>query len=139
MKVLNIYEIGIDGPVACIQCRERYCDCCPERAISIGSLGQVIVSATLCTVCGVCEIACPIGAIEIFNDIVYVCDLCGGRPRCIEACTEGAIRYETGAKTSPSLADLKKKTKRMNPSQKRYFYLKNLSSEVRTKWRRGHA
>jgi len=139
MKVLNIYEIGIDGPVVCIQCKERFCDCCPENAISLGSLGQVIVSPTLCTVCGVCEITCPIGAIEIFNDIVYVCDLCGGRPRCIEVCTEGAIQYETGAKTQPSLADFRKRTKKMNSSQKRYSYLKNLGLEVRKKWRRKRA
>jgi len=139
MKVLNIYETGIDGPVVCIQCQERYCDCCPEKAISIGALSQVIVSPTLCTVCGACEIACPIGAIEIFHNIVYVCDLCGGKPRCVEACTEGAIRYEVGKKTSPSLADLKKKTKRMNPSQKRYLYLNGLGSEVRKKWGKSHA
>jgi Fe-S-cluster-containing hydrogenase component 2 len=139
MKVLNIYETGIDGPVVCIQCKERFCDCCPEKAITMGALNQVIVSSTLCTVCGVCEIACPIGAIEIFNDIVYVCDLCGGRPRCIEACTEGAIQYEAGAKTPSSLADFKKKTKRMNPSQKRHSYLKNLGLEVRKRWRKKHA
>jgi Fe-S-cluster-containing hydrogenase component 2 len=99
----------------------------------------VIVSSTLCTVCGDCEKACPIGSIEIFNDIVYVCDLCGGRPRCIEACTEGAIQYETGAKTLSSLADFKKRTRRMNPSQKRYSYLKSLGLEVRKRWRRKHA
>jgi len=139
MKVLNIYETGIDGPAVCIQCQERFCDCCPEKAITIGSHGQVIVSSTLCSVCGVCEKACPIGAIEIFNDIVYVCDLCGGRPKCIEACTEGAIQYETEAEVYPSLADFKKKTNKMNPNQKRYLYLKNLGSEVRKKWRKKHA
>jgi len=139
MKVLNIYETGIDGPVVCIQCKERFCDCCPEKAISIGALNQMIVSPTMCTACGVCVKACPIGAMEIFNDIAYVCDLCGGRPRCIEACTEGAIQYETETGVQPSLADFRKKTKKMNPSEKRYSYLKYLGSTLRKRWRREHA
>jgi carbon-monoxide dehydrogenase iron sulfur subunit len=139
MKVLNIYELGIDGPVVCIQCKERFCDCCPENAISMGSLGQVIVSPTLCTLCGACETVCPIGAIEIFNDIVYVCDLCGGRPKCVKACTEGAIQYVTETSTHASLVDFAKKTRKMNPDQKRYFYLKNLGLEVRKKWRKEYA
>jgi len=139
MKVLNLYEIGIDGPVVCNQCKERYCDCCPEEAISTGSLGEVIVSPTLCTLCGVCEKACPIGAIEIFQDFVYVCDLCRGRPRCVEVCTEGAISYEAGENEFPSLATVRKETKRMNPCQKRYSYLKKLGFELRKKWRKAHA
>ena len=28
IKIMNLYEIGIDGPVMCIQCKERYCMCC---------------------------------------------------------------------------------------------------------------
>lgn len=136
MKVLNLYEIGLDGPVFCIQCKERYCLRCPEDAITEGSSGQIIVSPTLCTLCGVCEKACPIGAIEIFKDIVYVCDLCGGRPQCVEVCTEGAITYVTDKGKNPSLETLKKGTGRMNPSQKRNSYLKKKGSSVRKSWRR---
>lgn len=139
IKVTNIYEIGIDGPVVCLQCKEQYCSRCSEEAITIGSFGEVIVSPTLCKVCGTCEKACPIGAIEIFNDFVYVCDLCGGRPRCVESCTEGAIAYETEKAEHPSLAVFKKETKTMNPSQKRYSFLKRQGSEVRKRWRRDYA
>ena len=139
IKVSNIYEIGIDGPVVCNQCQERYCDCCPEQAITIGSLGQMIVSPTLCTLCGACEKACPIGAIEIFNDLVYVCDLCGGRPKCVDVCTEGAISYGAKKRAHSSLAVFKKEANRMNPSQKRYSFLKKLGFEVRKKWRKGYA
>lgn len=139
IEVLNLYEIGIDGPVVCTQCKERYCLCCPADALSIGAFGQVIVSATLCTLCAACEKACPIGAIEIFNDFVYVCDFCGGRPKCVEACTEGAITYKTKKKKYPSLAIFKKKTNKMNTSQKQYFYLQNLGVEVRKKWRKRDA
>ena len=115
IKVLNLYEIGIDCPVVCNQCQERYCMHCPEDALVIGSLGQIIVSRTLCTLCGACEKICPIGAIEIFDDIVHVCDLCGGRPKCVEACTEGAITYDENG-DHPSLMSIKKETHKMNPN-----------------------
>ena len=140
IKVLNLYEIGLDGPVLCNQCQERYCLRCPDDALSIGKLGQVIVSPTVCSLCGVCEKLCPIGAVEIFEDIVYVCDLCGGSPKCVEACTEGAIQFESQARTEPpSLAPFLKETKKMNPSQKRCLYLKSQGSRLREKWRTRHA
>jgi len=135
IKVLNLYETGIDGPVVCNQCQERYCMSCPEDALSIGSLGQIIVSPTVCNLCGVCEKRCPIGAIEIFNEIVYVCDLCGGFPKCVDSCTEGAIVLEKNEK-HPSLTAFKKKSTRMNPSQKRFIYLSDKGEIVRKKWRK---
>jgi len=135
IKVLNIYETGIDGPVVCNQCQERYCMSCPEDALTIGTLGQIIVSPTVCNLCGVCEKRCPIGAIEIFNEIVYVCDLCGGNPKCVDACTEGAIIFEKNGNT-PSLAELKKKSIKMNPSQKRFLYLSENGKLLRKKWRK---
>jgi Fe-S-cluster-containing hydrogenase component 2 len=138
MKVLNLYEIGVDGPVACIQCKEQYCLCCPDDAIGIGSLGQLIVSPTACTLCTACEKACPIGAIDIFDDFVYVCDLCGGKPRCVEVCTEGVLSFDSGEKEHLSLAVYKKETKKMNPSQKRQHYLKKTGAEIRKKWGRGN-
>ncbi len=138
IKVINLYEIGVDGPVVCNQCQERYCLSCPEKALSTGKHGQIVVHPELCTLCYVCEMACPIGAIEIFKDIIYVCDLCGGRPRCVEACTEGAITFEI-EEDHPLLATEKKKTENMNPSQKRNFYIQKLGSELRNKWRTARA
>lgn len=134
IKVLNLYEIGIDGPVVCQQCEEHYCMCCPEKALSIGSFGQMVVSPTVCNLCGTCEKVCPIGAIEIFSDFVYVCDLCGGNPRCVEICTEGAITWNPDEVKHPSFSELKQRTKKMNSSEKRWFYLKSLGYEVRKKW-----
>jgi len=139
IKVLNLYETGTDSPVVCVQCKERYCVKCPENALRVGNKGQVIVSPTLCTSCGVCEKACPVGAIEIFNKIVYVCDLCGGKPKCVEACTEGAITFEPENIEHISLKDIKKETAKMNPSQKRHFYVKKIGSIARKRRDEAHA
>jgi Fe-S-cluster-containing hydrogenase component 2 len=139
IKVQNLYDLGIDTPVVCAQCCERYCLHCPDNALSVGPDGQVIVSPTLCKLCGTCEKACPIGAIEIFKDFVYVCDLCGGKPKCVEACTEGAINFTPRKKDKISLAEQRKGTARMGPSQKRYTYAEKLGAEIRKKWRRKNA
>ena len=139
IKVMNVYETGIDGPVVCAQCKERYCMKCPENALTIGKYGEIIVSPTMCSLCGACEKNCPIGAIEPFNEIVYVCDLCGGNPKCVKACTEGAIVWDKESTELVSLEEIKKETKKMNPSQKRNLYINRLGSEVRKKWRQANA
>ena len=135
IKVVNLYEIGIDYPIVCAQCDQRYCLDCPDNAITVGQQGQIIVSPTLCTFCGKCERKCPIGAIELFNDIVYVCDLCGGTPKCVEACTEKALSYIPEEIEKISLAEIKKDTRKLNPSEKRAHYTKKISRELRVKWR----
>jgi Fe-S-cluster-containing hydrogenase component 2 len=109
---------------------------CPESALKNGDLGQVIASPTICTRCGACVTKCPIGAIELFNDIIYVCDLCGGRPKCIEACTEGAIQFRPNPPKGRSLSTIKTQTKGMNPSEKRRLYIEQLGAKVREKWRK---
>jgi len=139
IKVLNLFEIGVDGPIVCQQCKERYCMKCPEDGLTISDYGQVIVAPTICNSCGVCVKACPIGAMELFEDILYVCDLCGGHPKCVEACTEGAITFEPDMKETVSLAEFKSETKKMNPSQKRHFYLQKQGVKLRKKWRKEYA
>ncbi len=135
MNVVHLYQIGIDGPVVCLHCKERYCMDCPSNAITLGKQGQIIISPTLCTLCGKCERNCPIGAIQIFKKIVYVCDLCGGSPKCVEACTEEAIIYTPKSK-QPSFANFKEEVKNMNPSEKQKHYIETLGRDARSKWRR---
>jgi carbon-monoxide dehydrogenase iron sulfur subunit len=135
ISVVSLFQTGIDGPVVCLQCKERYCMDCPSNAITLGKQGQVVISPTLCTLCGKCERNCPIGAIQIFEKIVHVCDLCGGSPKCVEACTEGVIYYIHDSK-GPSLADFKNLVKNLNPSENRMRYIETLGKDVRSKWRR---
>ena len=135
IRVVHIYESGIDGPAVCAQCKERYCLECPVDALQIGAQGQIIASPTICTRCGGCVTRCPIGAIELFDDIIYVCDLCGGNPKCVDACTEGAISYNPSPIDSSSLSSYKEQTKRMNPSEKRHLYVHTHGERVRKSWR----
>ncbi|MGD8522482.1 MAG: 4Fe-4S dicluster domain-containing protein [Desulfobacterales bacterium] len=134
IKVVKIEDLGIDYPVNCQHCRERYCIKCPENAIEIGSLGQIIVSPTLCNACGTCEIMCPIGAIQLFEEIPYVCDLCGGDPRCVKACTMDAIHYEPEVSETVSLKNFKKESRRLNPEEKRLRYAMTCSQDLREEW-----
>ena len=134
IKVVKIENIGIDFPVVCQQCQERYCTKCPEKAIEIGSLGQVIVSPTLCTACGTCEIMCPIGAIELYEEIPHVCDLCGGDPRCVKACTLDAIHYEPDVNERVSLKEYKKGSRNLDPEEKRLRYALASAQDLRDYW-----
>jgi len=134
VKVAKIEDIGIDFPVFCQLCRERYCTRCPEGAVQIEALGQVVVSPTLCTVCGACERLCPIGAIEIYNEIPHVCDLCGGDPRCVKACTLGAIRFESDAVETVSLKAHKRASRGLRPEAKRVKFALARSRPLRERW-----
>jgi len=137
IKVTHLYESGVDGPVVCQQCEERFCLACPDDALSLGDYGEVVVSPTVCTLCGACEKSCPIGAVTLFRGFVYVCDLCGGDPKCVRACTEGAIAWERGK--PPSLAETEIQTRGMNPQEKRQHYLSRRGEELRKRWKRKHA
>lgn len=134
VKVVKIEDIGLDVPVHCQQCRERYCTRCPESAIQIGPLGQVIVSPTLCTACGACEALCPIGAIELFDGIPYVCDLCGGRPKCVSACTMDAIRLAPDAVGEIGLKSFKQGAKGLTPEEKRIRFARDRFRALRDNW-----
>lgn len=135
IHVINIYETGVDAPVTCVQCAERFCQKCPERALSVGSLGQVMFSPTRCKTCGKCARRCPIGAIEVFGEIVYVCDLCGGSPKCVEACDLGALRLAPEPRDPVSLQTRKDGAKGLNPSERRRVHVERQTAALRRSWR----
>ncbi len=88
-------------PVVCLQCSTLICaTVCPAQAIKREKrTGAVIVNQDKCTHCRLCARACPIGAININRENEpYVCDLCKGKPKCVEWCpVPGAIRYDTSS------------------------------------------
>jgi Fe-S-cluster-containing hydrogenase component 2 len=84
-------------PVACQHCEEAPCQqACPQDAISRDTeLGQVTIDYARCVGCRTCFYACPFGAARFDADRgrPFKCDLCGGRPLCVEMCPDGALAY----------------------------------------------
>ena len=134
IRVMKVEGIGIDFPVLCQLCQERPCTRCRRNAIRIGDLGQIIVSPTLCNACGSCERSCPIGAIEMYQEIPYVCDLCGGDPRCIKECNVGALIFEPEKKGTVSLRRWSRRNKGLSPEEKRLNFTLDQTARLRREW-----
>ncbi len=134
IKVIKVEEIGVDYPVICQLCKERFCTRCPQGAIQIGDMGQIIISPTLCNVCGACERSCPIGAIELHQEIPYVCDLCGGDPRCVKECNLGALRFDPKKRDAIRLKKWVKKNKGLSPDEKRLNFTLAQAAPLRKEW-----
>ncbi|MDH5795225.1 MAG: 4Fe-4S dicluster domain-containing protein [Candidatus Bathyarchaeota archaeon] len=84
---------GAEVPHFCAQCEDYPCvEACPEDALSISKETEaVIIDRQKCTACGLCIKACPgrIPHIHPTDKYAVICDLCGGEPRCVEACRKG--------------------------------------------------
>lgn len=82
---------GSPIPVVCAQCVDHPCvDSCSFNALYIDdNTGAVLVRAENCTLCGACRAACLLSIPRIIpgKNYVLICDLCGGSPKCVEACS----------------------------------------------------
>jgi len=96
-------------PILCRQCDDPPCvAACPFEALRREDNGAVTRSLVLCRGCGSCVLACPFGAIDrdLTRDQVGKCDLCEDRvlagepPRCVAACSTGALQFRPPAETS---------------------------------------
>ena len=88
----------------CMQCKTPQCmEVCPvEGAMTIDTkTGARLIVESKCTSCGKCAEACPFntkGMILFLNKKrgVYVkCDLCSGKPKCVEFCPTGALKLQS--------------------------------------------
>ena len=93
----------VSMPVICRQCITPACvEACPTEAMHQDESTISKRALELCTGCGSCVQACPFGVItdEMIRHHVPKCNLCedlvtkGGLPRCVAACTSGALRFE---------------------------------------------
>ena len=108
-KVLNpmrsriqIHKMSLetDLPVICnhgIACNKECIDVCPVNCIVMEGDIVKIVEAD-CISCKACVSACPYDSIHMHDAVAIKCDLCGGGPECVQVCSLGAIRYDSGPK-----------------------------------------
>ena len=91
---IKIYEPypGAPVPVLCVQCEDYPCvNSCPTSALSVDEkTGAVTINQEKCTLCGSCKATCPTNIPRIIpgKNYVLICDLCGGDPACVKACSE---------------------------------------------------
>ena len=113
IHIVRHEEEGIMMPAACRHCDEPRClAVCPVNAISKdGATGLLHIDAETCIGCKLCVEACLYGGpTDVPREgrkakqsarIKVICDLCGGKPACIEMCPTGAIQFtvlDEGAK-----------------------------------------
>lgn len=116
-------------PVVCRQCEEPPCvEACPFEALRREANGAVTRSLVLCRGCGSCVLACPFGVMDtdLTRDQVAKCDLCedlvraGGAPRCVAACSTGALQFQRPAEAGQlGLLLLGGRTAGRNPFKRR--------------------
>jgi Fe-S-cluster-containing hydrogenase component 2 len=95
LKVVRYDHAAFFNPVVCMQCENPYCaSVCPSQAIwKDPDTGVVKVSKDKCKGCKMCLAACPFGMMGFAEKVAAKCDLCGGRPHCVEFCQAKAITY----------------------------------------------
>jgi len=116
IRVLKREILGVDVPIVCHHCEDPPCrDVCPVNAIMIDmKTGAVLIREDRCIGCRECMVACPFGAVsfDVNRGVCVKCDLCEGKPRCIEVCEWGVLSYRRA-----DLADLPKKRRTMERLQ----------------------
>ncbi|MBI2878046.1 MAG: 4Fe-4S binding protein [Candidatus Tectomicrobia bacterium] len=99
---IRVIRQEIDGaitalPLLCRQCEAPEClEACPAGALSQNPQGGTLrVDEGKCLACGLCRLACPIGAIGLDQGrgTAFACDLCEGAPQCVELCHSGCLRH----------------------------------------------
>lgn len=84
-------------PLTCMHCDDAWClEVCPAAAISRDpETGAIEIDAARCAGCKMCLLACPYGNVhfDAAEGVSRKCDLCGGDPMCVRACTSGALQY----------------------------------------------
>ncbi len=92
---------GLDEPKICRLCDEPSCiPACPAGALSRApGLGTIHLDRDLCNACGLCLEACSHRSIAVDprDAKPMFCDLCGGRPACVDRCSPGALKFESEA------------------------------------------
>jgi carbon-monoxide dehydrogenase iron sulfur subunit len=97
-------EIAVWIAIVCQHCTNAPCiTICPTRSRKrVPETQAVITDTEWCVGCKSCLYACPYGALVIYPTTgkTMTCDLCGGKPLCVDACTVGALSLASEGKVS---------------------------------------
>jgi formate dehydrogenase iron-sulfur subunit len=89
-------------PINCRHCRDGACvQVCPTHALHRETDDAVTIAPIKCIGCGLCTIACPIGAVRLdaLTKTARKCDLCLPRlqqnllPACVATCSARALSF----------------------------------------------
>ncbi len=104
IRVKKWPEIATFIPIVCQHCSDAPCmKICPTRARQrVPETGAVITDTKWCVGCKSCIYACPYAAPVIHPERkrTMTCDLCGGKPLCVDACTVGALSFTSDGRFS---------------------------------------
>lgn len=97
---LDLFEQKVEAHI-CRQCENPEClRACTSGAIQVDSATRaIIIQESQCKACGLCAEACPYNdsrSIIAFNaerNVFVKCDLCNGKPQCVEICPSNALKY----------------------------------------------
>jgi carbon-monoxide dehydrogenase iron sulfur subunit len=98
--------LGLDLPIVCWHCKPcKAMENCPTRALERDVEGLVSVDEKKCVGCMKCLEMCVIGAIKLHPErkIPLICNLCGGRPVCVQKCPTKALTYTETEARKPRL------------------------------------
>lgn len=95
VTVVKEDKYGLDYLVFCHQCNPcPSISTCPSGALNRTKRGVIYVNGDACIGCGNCVNACIFDAIKPDeNAKPLVCDLCKGKPVCVEKCPTEALSF----------------------------------------------
>jgi len=98
IKAVRLRDESRDVPITCVHCRisPPCIGACPVEAIYRDEkIGAIKIIEEKCIGCMSCSTHCPFGAIvlDTVSGRVVKCDLCNGKPKCVEYCPTKAITY----------------------------------------------
>jgi len=98
IRIQREESAGTNFAIFCQHCLDPLClTACPQQAIHRDKNGIVRVDERLCAHCGLCILACPEAAPQRDpTGRVLKCDLCDGRPKCVDACPGKALTFTSG-------------------------------------------